>query len=46
MNIGHFPRGGRNRVLTKAEDHDLGVNPAPWLLSDLTMLIVSACPET
>ena len=25
MNIGHFSRGGRNRVLTKAEDHDLGV---------------------
>ena len=25
MNIGNFSRGGRNRVLTKAEDHDLGV---------------------
>jgi hypothetical protein len=25
MNIGDFSRGGRNRVLTKAEDHDLGV---------------------
>jgi hypothetical protein len=25
MNIGEFSRGGRNRVLTKAEDHDLGV---------------------
>jgi transposase len=25
MNIGYFSRGGRNRVLTKAEDHDLGV---------------------
>ena len=25
MNIGGFSRGGRNRVLTKAEDHDLGV---------------------
>ncbi len=24
MNIGNFSRGGRNRVLTKAEDHDLG----------------------
>lgn len=26
MNIGDFSRGGRNRVLTKAEDHDLGVD--------------------
>lgn len=26
MNIGNFSRGGRNRVLTKTEDHDLGVN--------------------
>ena len=25
MNIGNFSRGGRNRVLTQAEDHDLGV---------------------
>ncbi len=25
MNIGNFSRGGRNRVLTTAEDHDLGV---------------------
>jgi hypothetical protein len=25
MNIGNFSRGGRNRVLTKTEDHDLGV---------------------
>jgi transposase len=25
MNIGNFSRGGRNRVLTKAEDHDFGV---------------------
>ena len=25
MNIGNFSRGGRNRVLTKAEDHDLDV---------------------
>ena len=25
MNIGNFSRGGRNRVLTKADDHDLGV---------------------
>lgn len=25
MNMGNFSRGGRNRVLTKAEDHDLGV---------------------
>ena len=25
MNIGNFSRGGRNRVLTEAEDHDLGV---------------------
>lgn len=25
MNIGEFSRGGRDRVLTKAEDHDLGV---------------------
>ncbi|MCI5145217.1 MAG: hypothetical protein D3923_06715 [Candidatus Electrothrix sp. AR3] len=25
MNIGNFSRGGRNRVLTKTEDHDFGV---------------------
>ena len=25
MNIGNFSRGGRNRILTKAEDHELGV---------------------
>ena len=25
MNIGNFSRGGRNRVLTEAEDHDSGV---------------------
>lgn len=25
MNIGDFSRGGRNRILTKAEDHELGV---------------------
>ena len=25
MNIGNFSRGGRNRVLTEAEDHDFGV---------------------
>jgi transposase len=25
MNIGNLSRGGRNRVLTKTEDHDLGV---------------------
>jgi len=25
MNIGNFSRGGRNRVLTKAEDHDMDV---------------------
>jgi len=25
MNIGNFSRGGRNRVLTKSEDHDPGV---------------------
>ena len=36
MNIGNFSRGGRNRVLTKAEDHDLGVKTKThssfWLL--------------
>ncbi len=25
MNIGNFSRGGRNRILTKTENHDLGV---------------------
>jgi hypothetical protein len=25
MNIGNFSRGGRNRVLTKAEEHDMDV---------------------
>jgi hypothetical protein len=52
MNIGNFSRGGRNRVLTKTEDHDLGVKtkltPFGFYIPqyDDLFLYFTECPAT